>query len=46
VQVDGRVNAIWPVGNRVYLGGEFTRVNSVARNYVAAADATTGRLTD
>jgi hypothetical protein len=46
VQVDGRVNAILPIGNRIYLGGEFTHVNGVSRNYLAAVDATTGQPTD
>jgi hypothetical protein len=45
VQVDGRVNAILPVGDRIYLGGEFTHVNGVQRNYLAAVDASTGQLT-
>jgi hypothetical protein len=46
VQVDGRVNTILPVGNRIYLGGEFTHVNGLSRNYLAAVDATTGQLTN
>ena len=45
-QVDGRVSAILPLGDRVYLGGEFTSVNGVPRDRLAAVDATTGRLLD
>ena len=29
-------------GNRVYVGGEFTMIGGVSRNYLAAFDATTG----
>ena len=46
LQVDGRVNAILVVGDRVYLGGDFTHVNGVRRNYLAAMDASTGQLSD
>jgi hypothetical protein len=45
VQTDGRVSAIVAMGDRVYLGGYFTHVNGVARNHLAAIDATTGQLT-
>jgi trimeric autotransporter adhesin len=45
-QTDGRVLAILRLGNRVYLGGDFTHVNGVARNRLAAIDATTGKLTN
>ncbi|MGH2594990.1 MAG: metallophosphoesterase, partial [Actinomycetota bacterium] len=46
-QVNGRVNAILRVGNRVYLGGDFTQLlghngEIVPRQYLAAIDATTG----
>ncbi len=46
-QVNGRVNAILRVGNRVYLGGDFTQLlghngEIVPRQYLAALDATTG----
>src|SRR5215207_4211164 len=44
VDVDGRVSAILAVGNRVYLGGDFTHVNGVLRNHLAAVDSTTGEL--
>jgi hypothetical protein len=33
-----------PDGSRVYIGGQFTSVNGVARNRVAALDPTTGAL--
>src|SRR5687768_8353728 len=47
---NGRVNAIVEVGNVVFLGGNFTEVRedggagpgALARNYIAAFDATTG----
>jgi outer membrane protein assembly factor BamB len=44
VQTDGRVWAILRLGSRVYLGGDFTHVNGVARNRLAAINATTGQL--
>ncbi len=52
-QTNGTVNAILPVGNTVYVGGDFTAVRppgaapgtgEVARNRIAAFDATTGAL--
>ena len=47
-QVNGRVNAMLRVGNRVYLGGDFTQLlghngEIVPRQYLAALDATTGQ---
>lgn len=45
VQADGRVNAILLAGNRIYLGGEFTHVNGVSREHLAALNASTGKLT-
>jgi trimeric autotransporter adhesin len=45
-QTDGVVFSVLPVGNRIYLGGDFTHVGGVARNRLAAIDATTGELTD
>ena len=44
VNVDGQVRTILEVGNRVYIGGDFTSVDGVARNRLAAIDATTGEL--
>lgn len=44
--LDGRVNAILAIGNRVYVGGEFTHVNGTSRDHLAALDASTGQLTD
>jgi trimeric autotransporter adhesin len=46
VQTDGQVHAVLAAGNTVYLGGGFTHVNGIARNHLAAVDATTGELTD
>jgi PKD repeat protein len=48
--IDGQVQAIWQVGNRVYIGGTFTQVADTANNGgtvynrsgLAAFDATTG----
>ncbi|MGI8911359.1 MAG: hypothetical protein ACR2JR_12530 [Rubrobacteraceae bacterium] len=45
VQADGRVWTILKSGNRVYLGGDFTRIDGVQRNRLAAINATTGDLT-
>ena len=45
-QTDGVVFSVLPVGNRIYIGGMFTHVDGVPRNYLAAIDATTGELTD
>jgi hypothetical protein len=46
VQTNGRVWSILVLGDRIYLGGEFTTVNGVPRSRLAAIDATTGELTD
>ena len=46
VDADGQVRAILEVGDRVYLGGDFTHINGVARNHLAAINATTGELTN
>jgi outer membrane protein assembly factor BamB len=46
VQTNGRVNTILVVGDRIYLGGQFTYVNGVPRSRLAAIDASTGELTD
>jgi hypothetical protein len=43
-QVDGRVRAIMAVGDRIYIGGDFTSVDGVPRNRLAALDASTGEL--
>lgn len=45
VQTNGSVYAILAVGDRVYLGGDFTTVNGQSRSRLAAIDATTGELT-
>ena len=45
VQTNGRVWSILVLGDRIYLGGEFTTVNGVPRSRLAAIDATTGELT-
>jgi hypothetical protein len=45
-QTDGVVFSVLPVGDRIYIGGMFTHVDGVPRNYLAAIDATTGELTD
>ncbi len=47
-QVNGRVNALVRVGDRVYIGGDFTQLlghngEIVPRQYLAAVDATTGQ---
>src|SRR4051812_44610777 len=46
VNTDGPVYAILPLGNRIYIGGDFTHVNGQNRTRLAAIDATTGQLTD
>lgn len=52
-QANGRVAAILPVGNTIYLAGSFTSLRpygdpagtgEVARNYLAAVDKATGQL--
>lgn len=48
--LDGEVQSIWQVGNRVIVGGSFTQVSNATsnggqvynRSYIAAFDATTG----
>lgn len=45
VQTNGRVSAILVVGERIYLGGNFTLVDGIPRSRLAAIDATTGALT-
>jgi Bacterial Ig-like domain/Domain of unknown function (DUF5122) beta-propeller len=45
-QTDGIVFSVLPVGNRIYIGGEFTHVDGVPRDRLAAINATTGELTD
>lgn len=48
--LNGAVDSIWQVGNRVFIGGRFTQVANAnsnggavyARSYLAAFDATTG----
>src|SRR5687767_15476763 len=46
----GRVNAIVQIGNRVFVGGEFTAVRqtvngaNIVRNNIFAFDATTGAI--
>jgi trimeric autotransporter adhesin len=45
-QTDGVVFSVLPVGNRIYIGGDFTHVDGLPRNRLAAIDATTGELTD
>ena len=44
VNVDGQVRTVLEVGNRIYIGGDFTHVDGTSRNYLAAIDATTGEL--
>jgi hypothetical protein len=44
-QTNGIVWAVLPLGNRIYIGGEFTAVDGVPRNNLAAIDRTTGALT-
>jgi hypothetical protein len=46
VQTNGRVSAVLAVGDRIYLGGDFTSVNGASRSRLAAIDATTGQLTN
>jgi hypothetical protein len=46
VQADGPVYAILPLGNRIYIGGDFTHINGQSRTRLAAIDATTGQLTN
>ncbi len=41
---DARVNAVARVGDRIYVGGEFTSVGGQPRAGLAALDAVTGRL--
>jgi PKD repeat protein len=41
---DGRVNAVARLGNRVYIGGDFTSVGGESRSYLAAVNRTTGEL--
>ena len=45
-QTDGIVFSVLPVGDRIYIGGDFTHVDGVPRDRLAAIDATTGKLTD
>jgi PKD repeat protein len=44
LNAQGLVIKASPDGSRVYVGGDFTEVNGVARGRVAALDATTGAL--
>ncbi len=49
-QANGRVAAILRVGDTIYVGGSFTQLrnpdgSAVARNYLGAIDANTGRVT-
>ena len=41
-QTDGVVFSVLPVGDRIYIGGDFTHMDGVPRNRLAAIDATTG----
>ena len=43
---NGYVYAIARDGNTIYIGGDFTEVGGKRRNYLAAIDASTGRVTD
>ena len=45
-QTDGIVHSVLPIGNRIYIGGDFTHVDGVPRSRLAAVNATTGELTD
>jgi hypothetical protein len=45
-QTDGVVFSVLPVGDRIYIGGDFTHVDGVPRERLAAIDVTTGQLTD
>jgi hypothetical protein len=44
LNAQGRSLTASPDGTRIYVGGDFTTVNSVRRNRIAALDATTGAL--
>lgn len=44
-QTNGVVFSVLPVGDRVYIGGDFTEVDGVPRNRLASIDAATGKLT-
>jgi hypothetical protein len=44
LNAQGRAIAASPDGRRIYVGGEFTTANGVARNRLAAFDAATGEL--
>ncbi len=41
----GYVRALAVQGSTLYVGGDFTSINGVTRNYLAALDATTGAVT-
>ena len=45
-QTDGIVFSVLPVGNHIYIGGDFTHVDGLPRERLAAIDTTTGELTD
>jgi hypothetical protein len=44
VQLNGAVNSVAVLGEKVYLAGEFSSVNGVGRNKVAAIDRRTGSV--
>ena len=46
VGADGRVWDILRLGNQVYLAGDFTHVDGVARDHLASINASTGQLTN
>ena len=52
--LNGAVDSIWQVGDKVFIGGTFTQIANAdsnggavyARSYLAAFDATTGLVDD
>jgi hypothetical protein len=44
-QTDGVVLSVLPVGDRIYIGGDFAHVGGVPRERLAAIDASTGEVT-
>jgi len=43
-RIDGAVWALQPAGRALYVGGEFTRVNGIARRGIVKLDAVTGAV--
>ncbi|HRO68260.1 MAG TPA: delta-60 repeat domain-containing protein, partial [Pseudobdellovibrionaceae bacterium] len=44
LEIDGSVMELFSEGGRLYLSGEFSMVNGVRRNYLAAVNPATGRV--